>query len=65
MEQRISNGTSLAAVIPIAISGAISYASLGQIDWQAVVFVLSGAVIGAAYCNRTSFNLVGAAFGGF
>ena len=49
MEQRISNGTSLAAVIPIAISGAIGYASLGQIDWQVVAFVLSGAVIGAAY----------------
>lgn len=49
MEQRISNGTSLAAVIPIAASGAVGYATLNQVDWQAVLFVLSGAVFGAAY----------------
>ena len=47
VDQKLAHGTSLAAVIPIAVSGAISYATSGHVDWVAVAYLLSGSIIGA------------------
>ncbi len=48
-ERKIAHATSLAAVVPIALSAAIGYALHGQVDWTAAAFVLSGSVFGALY----------------
>jgi uncharacterized protein len=48
IDQRLAHGTSLAAVVPIAISGTIGYALDGKIDWAAAVcLVLGAATLGA------------------
>lgn len=48
MDQRLAHGTSLAAIIPIAISGTVGYSLDGSIDWvAAVALVLGSATIGA------------------
>ena len=48
-ERKMAHATSLAAVVPIALSAAIGYAMHGQVDWIAAIFVLSGSVFGALY----------------
>lgn len=62
VDQRLSHGTSLAAVIPIAVAGAISYASSGDVDWAAVVYLLAGSIVGARIgvnlLHRLSLNLL-------
>lgn len=45
--QRRASGTSLAAVLPTAISGMASYASHGSVDWIAGVILAAGAVAGS------------------
>lgn len=47
MEQRRAHGTSLTAIIPIAVAGAAGYAVEGSIDWPAVGLLSAGAVAGA------------------
>lgn len=48
IEQRRSHGTSLAAILPIAASGLVGYASGDSIDWTAALFLTLGAAgIGA------------------
>ena len=46
-DQRRASGTSLAAVVPAAIVGVISYALNGQVDWIPALLLASGAVVGA------------------
>lgn len=46
-DQRRASGTSLAAVVPAAIVGVISYAANGQVDWIPALLLASGAVVGA------------------
>lgn len=46
-EQRRATGTSLAAIVPIASVGVISYALSGHVDWLAALILATGAVIGA------------------
>lgn len=46
-EQKRASGTSLAAIVPTAIVGAISYGLRGDIDLPAAVILIVGAVIGA------------------
>jgi uncharacterized protein len=46
-DQRLAHGTSLAAVLPIAFSSVISYATAGEIDWAVALFLAIGAVTGA------------------
>lgn len=47
MPQKISAGTSVAAVLPTAIVGAASYAWQGNIDWIAAGLLAVGIIIGA------------------
>ncbi|MEO7349284.1 MAG: sulfite exporter TauE/SafE family protein [Terrimesophilobacter sp.] len=46
-EQRRASGTSLAAVLPTAIAGMVSYASHGSVDWIAGAMLAAGAVAGS------------------
>ncbi|MBN9168460.1 MAG: sulfite exporter TauE/SafE family protein, partial [Microbacterium sp.] len=46
-DQRLASGTSLAAVVPTAIVGVISYAVHGSVAWIPAVILAAGAVIGA------------------
>lgn len=47
MPQRLSAGTSVAAILPTAIVGAATYASQGNVDWIAAVCLAFGVIIGA------------------
>lgn len=49
LDQRKSHATSLAAVVPIAITGAIGYATSGNVAWDAAIALLLGSVFGALY----------------
>lgn len=42
MEQKLSHGTSLAAILPIAVSGVIGYTTGNSIDWTAALFLTIG-----------------------
>jgi uncharacterized protein len=43
MGQRLAHGTSLAAIVPIAVAGVVGYALAGEVDWPAAVFLAVGA----------------------
>ncbi|MFP3902116.1 MAG: sulfite exporter TauE/SafE family protein [Acidimicrobiia bacterium] len=45
--QRLAHGTSLAAVLPIAISSMLGYALEGKVDWPVAALLAAGAVAGA------------------
>lgn len=47
MSQKLAAGTSVAAILPAAVVGAISYAVQGNIDWVAAGCLAVGIVIGA------------------
>lgn len=47
MSQRLAHGTSLAAVLPIAVAGVIGFAVESSVDWPVVVAVTAGAMAGA------------------
>lgn len=42
MGQRLAHGTSLAAIVPIALAGVIGYAIAGEVDWVASLFLVVG-----------------------
>lgn len=46
-DQRLSAGTSLAAIVPTSIVGVISYAIHGDVDWIAAICLAVGAIAGA------------------
>nr|WP_229383109.1 sulfite exporter TauE/SafE family protein [Microbacterium allomyrinae] len=46
-DQRLAAGTSLAAIVPIATVGVISYAMHGSVAWIAALLLAAGAVVGA------------------
>ncbi|HEX7136180.1 MAG TPA: sulfite exporter TauE/SafE family protein [Iamia sp.] len=43
MEQRRAHGTSLTAILPIAVSGTIGYAVEGKVDWPVAAWLTLGA----------------------
>src|SRR5690606_39977127 len=45
-QQKIATGTSLTAIVPIAVSGIVGYAVDGEVDFAAAACVAAGAVIG-------------------
>lgn len=45
--QRMAAGTSLAAIVPTATVGVISYAAAGDVQWVAALILAGGAVVGA------------------
>lgn len=47
MNQRLATGTSVAAIAPTAVVGAISYAAQGNVDWLAAACLAIGIVAGA------------------
>jgi len=52
MGQRLAHGTSLAAIIPIAISGVITYAIHDSVDWAVAGLLIAGATGGALVGTR-------------
>lgn len=46
-DQRFANGTSLAALVPIAVSNIFTYWAHGHIDWHLAGFIVIGALAGA------------------
>lgn len=46
-DQRLAAGTSLAAIVPTATVGVISYATSGSVSWFAALVLAAAAVIGA------------------
>lgn len=47
MGQKISAGTSLAAIVPTSLVGVITYATHGHVDWIAGLILSAGSVLGA------------------
>ncbi|MBM6981323.1 MAG: sulfite exporter TauE/SafE family protein [Bifidobacterium thermophilum] len=47
LTQRHAVATSLAAIIPTAIAGVISYAQSGHVDWIAALLLACGTIVGA------------------
>ncbi len=47
MPQRLAAGTSVAAILPAAVVGAISYAVQGNVDWTAGMLLAVGIVVGS------------------
>lgn len=47
MNQRLAHGTSLAAVLPIAVAGVIGFAVEDSVDWPATAALVAGAMAGA------------------
>lgn len=52
MEQRRAHGTSLAAVLPIALTGLATYLAYDNVDWFAAGFLVFGAMPGAVLGTR-------------
>lgn len=47
MGRRLAHGTSLAAVLPIALSGVVGFAVDGKVDWPVAAAITAGAMAGA------------------
>ena len=47
MDHRLAYGTSLAAVLPVALSSMITYWTHDHIDWSVMLFITIGALVGA------------------
>ena len=64
--QRLAHGTSLAAVLPIAISSLTSYAIEDKVDWSVGALLAAGAVLGAVIgtliLDRLPHDLLAIAF---
>lgn len=68
-DQRLAAGTSLAAIVPIATVGVISYAVHGSVAWIPALLLAAGAVVGAQIGTwllpRLSLTVLRWAFVGF
>ena len=66
MDQRLAHGTSLAAVLPIAVSGLIGFALEDSVDWPVALMLtlgaILGAVIGTSALHRMSTTFLARAF---
>ncbi|OIJ32793.1 MULTISPECIES: sulfite exporter TauE/SafE family protein [unclassified Microbacterium] len=51
-DQRLAAGTSLAAIVPTATVGVISYAASGSVAWIPALILAAGAVVGAQIGTR-------------
>lgn len=65
-EQRLAHGTSLAAVLPIAISSLTSYAIEDKVDWPVGLWLalgaVGGAVVGTYILHRLPHDVLAIAF---
>lgn len=68
MDQRLAHGTSLAAVLPIAISSTIGYTVEDKIDWPVAALIaigaVAGAVVGTSVLHKLPQRALGYAFAG-
>ena len=48
-DQHLAQGTSLAAMMPLAIAGALRYSVNGNVDWMAAAGLAIGAVVGITF----------------
>ncbi len=64
--QKLAHGTSLAAVLPIALSSLLGYTIAGKVDWPVAALLslgaVGGAVIGTHFLHRLPQRAVGWAF---
>ena len=69
MDQHRAHGTSLAAILPIALSGVAGYAMEGAVDWPAAgllsIGAVAGAVIGTGLLPRIPRRALRRGFAGF
>jgi uncharacterized membrane protein YfcA len=61
MGQRLAHGTSLGAILPIAVAGVAGYAMDHDVDWTAGLLIVAGAVVGAVIGARLLKRLSGQA----
>lgn len=52
MEERLAHGTSLAAIVPIAVAGAAGFAFKRSVDWPAGALLIVGGAVGAVLGTR-------------
>jgi uncharacterized membrane protein YfcA len=68
MDQRLAHGTSLAAVLPIAVSSTLGYALEDKVDWPVAallaVAAVGGAVVGTHALDRLPQRALALAFAG-
>lgn len=57
MGQKISAGTSVAAILPTAVIGSISYAVQGNVDWAAALYLAIGIIVGAQVGSKLLVKL--------
>lgn len=57
LDQRLAHGTSLAAVVPIAMSSTLSYAISGEVDWAVAGLLALGAIGGAVLGTKLLHSL--------
>jgi uncharacterized membrane protein YfcA len=66
MDQRLAHGTSLAAVLPIALAGVIGFALEDSVDWPValtlILGAMAGAVIGTHALHKLSTTFLARAF---
>ena len=69
MDQRLAHGTSLAAVLPIAVSSLIGYTLADKVDWPVgallAIGAVGGAVIGTHILHVLPQRVLGYVFAGF
>ena len=46
LDQRLAHGTSLTAIVPIALAGVLGYASGGEVNWVAALLTAGGILVG-------------------
>ena len=57
IDQKKAHATSLGAVVPIAIAGAIGYSATGDVNWSSAIFLLGGSIFGAMYGAKLLHNI--------
>jgi uncharacterized membrane protein YfcA len=57
LSQRVATGTSLAAIVPIAVAGALTYSGARQVDGLAAVCVIPGSIVGAILGARLTRHI--------
>lgn len=66
LDQRIANGTSLGAVLPISVSSLLTYWSQGNVDWWLgfwlAIGALGGAVLGTRWIHMLPRHILGYMF---
>lgn len=66
LDQRLAHGVSLTAVVPIAVSGTLSYSLAGEVDWLVAILLavgaVGGAVVGTHFLRRLSSRALGFSF---